>query len=316
MSLFEKYKKLKKPKDKNQYRFDTLNLKKSKNHFIGINGLEHVALLFSTTNPKGKEENIQNLKLNHGVKAAIKYKGKETKKKFSILRCTSKDEKLKEIFLSSLDNTVENISDNVSEKEIYDRTKNLIELYKKISRNKNNDLTGFWGELFIIKYLNSKELLVEAWHPDTNDTFDFFIRNQALEIKTTTSNDRKHHFSYEQLNSTNNMIVVGSVMLRKSRSGVSLLELKNDIIKKINKKHLKEKLQEIYDIMTGLKTQTELDNAKYICEYAEDNIKFFDSKKVPRIKETPMHGIKNIKFESNLNGVESINDFSNYEFLT
>ena len=104
-------------------------------------------------------------------------------------------------------------------------------------------------------------------------------------------------------------------MLRKSRSGVSLLELKNDIIKKINKKHLKEKLQEMYDIMTGLKTQTELDNAKYIYEYAEDNIRFFDSKKIPRIKETPMHGIKNIRFESNLNGIENINDFFNYEFL-
>ena len=54
---------------------------------------------------------------------------------------------------------------------------------------------------------------------------------------------------------------------------------------------------------------------KYVYEYAKDHIKFFDSKNVPRIKETPMHGIKNIKFESNLNGAENINDFTKYEFL-
>ena len=158
-------------------------------------------------------------------------------------------------------------------------------------------------------------MLIEAWHPDNNDTFDFLIRNQALEIKTTTSNDRKHHFSYEQLNSKNTSIIVGSVLIRKSRTGTSLLDLKNRILEEINKKHLKEKLQENYDIMIGSKSQTDLDNAKYIYDYAADNIKFFDSKKVPRIKETPMHGIKNIRFESNLNGIESINDFSNYEFL-
>ena len=83
----------------------------------------------------------------------------------------------------------------------------------------------------------------------------------------------------------------------------------------ISKVHLKEKLQEHYDIMTGSKNQTDLDNAKYVYEYAKDHIKFFDSKNVPRIKETPMHGIKNIKFESNLNGAENINDFTKYEFL-
>ena len=36
---------------------------------------------------------------------------------------------------------------------------------------------------------------------------------------------------------------------------------------------------------------------------------------MPRIKEAPMYGVKNIKFESDLNGVKAITDFSNYEFL-
>ncbi|WP_415312892.1 PD-(D/E)XK motif protein [Candidatus Pelagibacter sp. Uisw_106] len=315
MSLLKIYKKLKKPENTNKNSFNTENLKKSNNHYIGINGLGHIAILFCTTSPKGKEENIQNLQLHHGMQATIKFNGKESKKKFSILRCTSKEERLREIFLSSLNNIIENIAETISEKEIYEKTKSLIELYKQISKSKNYDLIGFWGELFIIKILNSKELLIEAFHPKINDTFDFFLENKALEIKSTTSNDRKHIFSFDQLNSKNNIIIIGSVMLRKSRTGISLLDLKNDILKDIGKKYLKEKLQEIYDIYTGSKTQKELNDIKYNFKYSKDNLKFFDSTKVPRIKETPMYGVKNIKFVSDLNSAESISKLSDYEFL-
>jgi hypothetical protein len=176
-------------------------------------------------------------------------------------------------------------------------------------------LLGFWGELFVIKHLRQKELLIEGWHPETNDTFDFLIKNSFLEIKTSTSNDRKHHFSFEQLNSNNKNIIVGSILIRKSRTGDSLLDLKNKILEEIDKKNLKDKVQEIYDIMTGSKTQEDLNEVKFSYEYAKDNILFYDSQNVPRIKETPMHGVKNIKFESDLNGVKVIDDFSNYTFL-
>ncbi len=315
MSLVKIYKNLIKPKEQNNYIYNTLNIKNSKNHFIGINGFGHIALLFSTKNPKGKEENIQNLQLNHSIKATIKFKGNKIKKKFSILKCTSKDERLREIFLSSLSDAVKKIKEEISEKEIYEKTKSLIDLYKKISKNKNNDLIGFWGELFIIHKLKSTDLLVEAWHPDTNDTFDFYLKNQALEIKTTSLNDRKHQFSYEQLNTQNKRIIIASIMIRKSRTGKNLFNLKNLILRKLKKNINKEKLQEMYDVMTGLKTKQQLDSICFSYEYSKDNLNFYDALNVPRIKEIPMNGVKNIKYESNLNSSKEIKDFSNYNFL-
>ncbi len=315
MSLIKDYKNLLKPKEKNNYIYNTKNIQNSKNHFIGINGFGHIALLFSTKSPRGKEENIQNLQLNHSIKATIKFKENKTKKKFSILKCTSKDERLREIFLSSLSDAVKNIKEDISEKEIYEKTKSLIDLYKKISKNKNNNLVGFWGELFVIHKLKSTDLLVEAWHPETNDTFDFYLKNQALEIKTTSSNDRKHQFSYEQLNTRNKKIIIASIMIRKSRTGKNLLNLKNLILKKLKKKINKEKVQEMYDVMTGLKNKKELDDISFSYEYSRDNLNFYDALNVPRIKEIPMNGIKSIKYESNLNSSKEIKDFSNYNFL-
>lgn len=233
----------------------------------------------------------------------------------SILKLDTKEENLKEIFLRSMDNIVQNISNDISEKKIYELTQNLIKLFEKISKKRNIDLLGFWGELFTIKHLRQKELLIEGWHPETNDTFDFVIKNNALEIKTSTSNDRKHHFSFDQLNSKDKKIIVVSILLRKSRTGYSLMDLKNKILMEISNESLKDKFQEIFDITIGSKTQEDLNEAIYNYEYARNNILFYDSQNVPRIKETPMYGVTNIKFESNLNGVRAISDFSNYDFL-
>ena len=63
------------------------------------------------------------------------------------------------------------------------------------------------------------------------------------------------------------------------------------------------------------KSQKEIEKFKYNYKYAEDNINFYDSLNVPRLKEIPMYGLKKIKFESNLDGSESIKNFSDYNFL-
>lgn len=315
MNLFQKYQKISKIKDRSPVSFNTVKLNRNSEHFLGVNGLNQVAILFNASEPMGNNENIRYLTLEHSIPCTIYIENSEEKKNLSILKLDSKEENLKEIFLRTMDNIVQNIPNNISQKKIYELTQNLIKLFEKISNKKNIDLLGFWGELFTIKYLRQKELLIEGWHPETSDTFDFLIKNSALEIKTSTSNERKHHFSFEQLNPNNKNIIVGSILIRKSRSGCSLLDLKNKILEEIDKKNLKDKVQEIYDIMTGSKTQEDLEEVRYSYEYAKDNIMFYDSENVPRIRETPMYGVKNIKFQSDLNGAKAITDFLNYEFL-
>jgi hypothetical protein len=315
MTLLKKYKNISKIKNKDIKTYNSVKINQHSKHFLGINSENKVALLFNATKPKGKTENIKYLNLEHAVPCNIYINKRKQKINLSILKCDSDNENIKEIFLRSIDNLANSVSNDISEKKIYEMTKSLIELFEKITKNRDKDLIGFWGELFIINLLKSKELLIEAWHPDKKDTFDFLINNHALEIKTTSTNNRIHKFKYEQLNSKNTSIIIGSIMIRKSRSGMSLLNLKNNILKKINQEHLKSKLQSMYDIMTGSKTKLELEEIKFTYDYAKNHIKFFNAKLVPRIREDLMSGIKNIKFESNLNGVKSINNLNKYKFL-
>ena len=105
-------------------------------------------------------------------------------------------------------------------------------------------------------------------------------------------------------------------MIRKSRTGKSLFDLKKEIEKKTKDRDNKKKLHEIFLSIIGSKSQEELDKIKYDFKYAGENIKFFDSKLVPRIKEIPMQGLSKIKFESNLNSCEEIKDISNFKIFT
>ena len=315
MKILNRLNKLKKPRSKNKNIFNSLKINNSSKHLIGIDNKGLIVVLINSIKPKGNGEYLSNIIIKHGVNCSVHLKHEKLTKKFTMIKCLSNDNSTKELFLMSLERILENIPNEVSEIKIDELTKKLVKLFEKLSNKINIDLTGFWGELFIIDYLKSTELLVEAWHPETNDLFDFFLKNLALEVKTTTKNDRKHIFKFEQLNSKSNKIIIGSIMLKRSRAGKSLLDLKKKILKKISKTELIEKVNEIYAIMVANKSQKDLDSEKYSYEYAKENISFFDSVKIPRIKETPMYGIKNIKFESDLNISKSINNFSEYPFL-
>ena len=315
MKILNRLNKLKKPRSKNKNIFNSLKINNSSKHLIGIDNKGLIVVLINSIKPKGNGEYLSNIIIKHGVNCSVHLKNEKLTKKFTMIKCLSNDNSTKELFLMSLERILENIPNEVSEIKIDELTKKLVKLFEKLSNKINIDLTGFWGELFIIDYLKSTELLVEAWHPETNDLFDFFLKNLALEVKTTTKNDRKHIFKFEQLNSKSNKIIIGSIMLKRSRAGKSLLDLKKKILKKISKTELIEKVNEIYAIMVANKSQKDLDSEKYSYEYAKENISFFDSVEIPRIKETPMYGIKNIKFESDLNISKSINNFSEYPFL-
>ncbi len=315
MSLIIKFKKLKKPSGRNPNIFNSVKLSSNSNHLIGVNYQGLVTILISSTEPKGKGESLTNLIIKHRVFCTVKLNNKKSKKMYSIIKCLSNNENTQELFLMSLENIVKNITKTVSEKKIDELTKKLIKLFEKISANKDYDIMGLWGELFTIDYLKSTETLLNGWHNEKNDLFDFFVDNTALETKTTTRNDRKHIFSYDQLNSKNLKIIVCSIKLEKQRSGFSILDLKKKIEKKIKSKDLQKKLNENFGIIVANKPQREIERFKYSYKYAKDNISFYDSLNVPRIKETPMYGLKKIKFESNLDSSESITNFSEYKFL-
>ena len=215
-----------------------------------------------------------------------------------------------------MENIILEIPNKVSQKQISELTRDIFDLFEKISKPSREILIGLWGELFTINSSKNVDTFVKAWHPETTDRFDFYSNNQALEIKTTTSNDRIHNFSYEQLNVGNEKLVVSSIMLRQNRDGKSLEDLKNEILTQILNKNLKDQFELIYYKTTGEITQEDIEEYKFDYFYTKENIKYFDLINVPKLVEKPMTGVKKIKFQSDLTGIKSLNQFDEDSFYS
>ena len=117
MSLIEIYNRINSPKDTNVYNTDKIS--NHHNHLIGINSKKQVAIIFDACEPSGSNDNLTNISLQHNLSCGIYDKlNKRIDKKVSIILCKSDDEKVKRLFLKSLEGTVLGLQSIISQKEI------------------------------------------------------------------------------------------------------------------------------------------------------------------------------------------------------
>jgi hypothetical protein len=89
---------------------------------------------------------------------------------------------------------------------------------------------GVWGELVVIAASTDPCALIDAWHAQIDDRFDFALEGSRLEVKTTTRAVRLHRFGLEQL-----LIVRGvsqhvvSLMTAESDTGTSVADLVEEL---------------------------------------------------------------------------------------
>ena len=314
MQLLDKIKNLTVPDSRDLNTFSAIEIKKHSNHLIGINNSNEIAILFDSKEPKSKGDALEFIELTHNENCSILDGDNNLNKNYSVLKCSIQNIHLKELFLKLLENIILEIPNQVSQKEISELTKNIFDLFAAIKKPSRETLIGLWGELFIINTSSNVEDLVKAWHPENTDRFDFYSKNQALEIKTTTSNNRIHNFSYEQLSAANEKLVISSLMLRFNRSGKSLDDLKKEILDQLQNKDLRDKFDVNYYKTIGDINHEDIEEHKYDYSYAYENIKYFDLLNIPRLTEKPMEGVKKIKYQSDLTGIKSINLFEENSF--
>lgn len=316
MNLVDKFKNIQVPLSDNLRLFKVISVTKNSNHYLGKNYKNHFAILFNTKKPVGKPDGLKYIELSHNEECLIENENKQEKiKTFSVLKFTADSDDLRVVFIKMLTNIIYDIPINPSQKDISDITKVMFDVFVNMQKTNESELIGLWGELLIIDLAKDKTKIIKAWHEKNTDNFDFHYANELLEIKTTTTNDRIHNFSFKQLNIKHHDFYLASVRLQYSRSGLSLEDLMQKILAKVSDLDLKKKLEINYYSIIGNFTKEILDNYKFDYLFAKENIKFFDLDSIPRLKENPMNGVENIKFTSDLNGVKNLEDFKKTEIL-
>jgi hypothetical protein len=147
------------------------------------------------------------------------------------------------------------------------------------------------------------DMLVEGWHDNPNDTFDFRICGKNIEIKTTSKTSRAHSFSSDQIPEESiQETYIASILAATDEEGIgeTISALYDKINKALTKAENKTKLKSI--IIETLGVSPDLLNRQCFNADAED-ILLYEGCDIPKI--TNKHSaITHVRWTVSLKNIE------------
>jgi len=312
IELKEIYDNLPLPKKQNLHSYSAKAIEGYENHRIGKNHLDNPSLLIFLSEQEKDffiaNQSLFNITVSHNLKCEIEIDNKTIYNNFSVVSYTGQDSDIKDIFLSTSQILVQSLGHNPSNSKIKFVVGKFIELFKSLKEVPRKSLQGLWAELFVIEQSDFPEILISGWHSIPEEKFDFSFGKLRIEVKSSGTEIRTHHFSSSQLNPINNTeIIIASILVNINVGGFSLEEILGRINGNLkNYPKQKEKLHLLVYSVLGTDID-KINEVKFDYQLAKNSFKLFNSIEIPKIenKDIPKE-VSNVKFISNLLNSKSI----------
>lgn len=244
-------------------------------------------------------QSSKNLMLETNVNVLVKKDNSFDEKKLSIITLNRNASKYIEIFMLLFNAFKDSLKCNDLSVLFYD----LLELFSRQKSYSEIELQGLYGELFFIYVYKIKKNvdLTHYYQRENYRKFDFSISGkEKIDVKTTLSKNRTHHFLLEQLNTFRYNIYIVSIMLEKDDKGLSLLDLIEFCLKNFDCNY--DFVKNMQNILLNTNKDI-LSTVRYNENYLIENLRIYNALDIPRIKEKTQDGVYNVKFESDLTNV-------------
>jgi hypothetical protein len=212
--------------------------------------------------------------------------GAREHRQFTIMRCQDSDPAMREHFLRIMGAVVPLFENSSTRSDVESIVLKLVELFRSLSVPPSTTGQGLWAELFVISQSTQPKQLVEAWRTNIHDRHDFASTNERIEVKSSSKDIRKHHFSLEQLTKQDGVgSFVASVLLERKQSGTSIV-----------------------DLMKAIALGNEWKNAaidRYDEKFSRQSLRFYHADTVPCVGLVP-DSVSEVRFASDLSGIPSI----------
>lgn len=243
------------------------------------------------------------LSVECNIKLDCKINGEITTAFVHIVRCFSRVEKERELFLDLIDAT---IIDATSDDEILEAFRILSKFFADKSEPSDGELIGLYAELDAINTFSPSIHLEDYWQSKDRMKFDFSITDTLkLEVKATTKSTRIHHFRHEQLITDLYSIYVLSYMLREDDEGVSLFDLIIAVKPLLSRSP--RKLLRIDKILKNV-SEDRLKGFRFNSEYTVEKRHFYPADVIPKFSESTPDGVANAEYDCSLENLEYISD--------
>jgi hypothetical protein len=169
---------------------------------------------------------LENVHVEYGLQCRVTDEVTTSGGVFTAITCTNTDNTLQELFVRCFSDMLGLWPSAVVGSEVDRYIRSLVELFRGLGRPNLKGIRGLWAELNLIASCKQQEFVLRAWHTDPTDTFDFSFPGFHMEVKSSESIDRVHHFSLQQIRPADGArVYVVSSPLQSNPSGTSVIEL-------------------------------------------------------------------------------------------
>ncbi len=231
---------------------------------------------------------------------------KNLQDQFALVACDGAVPDLHELFVRCFGAAIEELPVISGTRELNACIQKLLDLFRALSQPSAKEVSGLWGELYVIANSGDMAGALAAWHEDPFDRFDFSWERGCLEVKASTQTARLHHFNLEQLMSpTNGVGYVASLLLQPLSGGLGLLDLANSIEAEVRgSPALKQKLWINLAKALGADFSGKLDK-RFDVSYAERCFIVYAMEDIPRPEQPSDPRVMAIQFTADLTTVAS-----------
>ena len=229
---------------------------------------------------------------------------------FAIITLRTNDEHLQFYFVEIFLMMLLKMPQLPSKLELSIEVERLVTIFSALTSTPRKKIQGLWAELLVIDKSQDPNILVNAWHSSATSKYDFTLGRDKIEVKSTSSEERIHRFSLDQLNpSPNSRLLVASITVRESgkcTQGLSVRGLYDKICNRISGIDTKIRLYTVIAQTMG-KDIDKIDSMYFDYIAASDSLAFYNYQVIPRIQKSDVPAnITDVKFACNITKLTNI----------
>lgn len=297
------------PNEGRAYR--ALRIARDSRYRVGRDNEGNPVVLIETTETTGAatlpDFEGRHLRINHGVDCTIAVADAEVERgRFSVLTCVEADDSLNDRFFDAIETLLRSLGETPVTVELRGVIAGLIELFRLAAQPSQGTVQGLWAELWLIAQAREPEVLLDAWHADPTDVYDFNSGPERIEIKSSGRQVRKHHFSHRQLTPpAGTRLAIGSLFVESSGGGPTVATLIERIRRQVAEPRTLRRLDLVVAATLGAEWRSGM-RAAFDSELASESLRFFGVEAVPSISRSIPDEVSDVRYVSDLTGARAL----------
>lgn len=249
----------------------------------------------------------RHLRINHWVHCSISVDDvKVEHNHFSVITCLEADELLKDRYFDAIETVLRSLGETPTVEEFRQVMAGLIELFRLATQPPRGTVQGLWAELWLIAHSSGPQALLDAWHAEPTDAYDFNSGAERLEVKSAGDRARRHNFSHRQLDPPGGTrAVICSVFVERAGRGLTISALIRRIRRRVNGHQAMRRLDHIVAGTLGDEWRNSVEMA-FDAELAAESLRFYPVSAVPSLSGAIPIGVSDIRYRSDLSWAQAL----------